>query len=164
MDTQERLKQVDKDIEALLETKKALETELAEAEKPKHGDYRDGHIYLKYQGDIVETEGFAFARLGYAIGHGEAVRRFNELDGPTVNVFDLIKEHEAVQEPLERFDIGYIEGYFNGLSNLCIRQDEEDLVVIQVNLIDDFILNTRRMRATQLRKNADSLHRGADKV
>ena len=108
MDTQERLKQIDADIEALLETKKELETELAEAKKPKHGDYRDGHIYLKYQGDIVETEGFAFARLGYAIGHGEAVRRFNELDGPTVNVFDLIKEHEAVQEPLERFEIGYI--------------------------------------------------------
>ena len=156
---------VNADIEALIEAKKELEKELAGAKKPRHGDYRDGRIYLEFPERITDRAGFAYVNCNCVQGLLNVEDRFNDLSGPTVNIFDLIAEHEAVQEPLalERFETNERVVFLNGNSNMVIRQGNNWLEILNKD-IDDFILNARRVRATQLRKNADSLHRGADKV
>ena len=91
---QAKIDQNMRDVEALQAQGKKLENELAEASKVvlRHGDFKNGHIYLRCIGgtedSVVATDDWVFDSL-------DGEKRFREILGdekPDLNIFDMIKE------------------------------------------------------------------------
>ena len=128
-----------------------LEAELAEAEKPelRHGDYGhdegsgDGFIVIEQSGLFGSPKGFYANQNGQVLINESTVARVR-----TGNIFDDLK---AIAEPLEGyiFYLGPVKvAMFGGYIHLG-RHGAGYPVEVDVCYLAEFILNLRRMQATQ---------------
>ena len=89
---QAKIDQNMRDVEALQAQGKKLENELARASKIilRHGDFKNGHIYLRCIGgtedSVVATDDWVFDGL-------DGEKRFREIlrgEKPDLNIFDIL--------------------------------------------------------------------------
>jgi hypothetical protein len=124
-----------------------LKAQIAEAEKPKHGDVR---VFDRSQASPMIFMGDSWYNKNGLMSTWENCEKL-----PTkYNFFDDLK---ALQQPLEEFDVGRgsykIKATWGSFGSIFLKQGGNQIAIEEI-AINDTIRNLRRMQATQKKKAA----------